>query len=187
MGYYLDIHLLPDPEFSPPVLLNALHAKLHRALVAQQRSDIGVSFPGFDASRPTLGLTLRLHGSSAAVLDSLMAARWLTGMHDHIELGKISPVPASAKAITVLRIQAKSNPAYERERLMRRKGLSEQEALARIPDSAAERLDLPFLTVRSQSTGQQFRLFIRQQAVETAISGQFNCYGLSDTATVADF
>ncbi|HUH57875.1 MAG TPA: type I-F CRISPR-associated endoribonuclease Cas6/Csy4, partial [Pseudomonadales bacterium] len=32
MEYYLDIHLLPDPEFSEQELMNALFAKFHRAM-----------------------------------------------------------------------------------------------------------------------------------------------------------
>ncbi len=35
MNHYLDLHLLPDPEFSAAQLMSALFAKLHRALVAQ--------------------------------------------------------------------------------------------------------------------------------------------------------
>lgn len=34
MDHYLDIRVLPDPEFSAQTLLEALFAKLHRALVA---------------------------------------------------------------------------------------------------------------------------------------------------------
>ena len=34
MDHYLDIRLLPDPEFPAPLLMNALFTKLHRALVS---------------------------------------------------------------------------------------------------------------------------------------------------------
>ena len=42
--HYIDITLLPDPEFSHAHLLGALVAKLHRALVQGQTIDIGVSY-----------------------------------------------------------------------------------------------------------------------------------------------
>jgi len=192
MDYYLDIRLLPDADFAPPVLMNALYAKLHRALVTQQRNDIGVSFPGYDqtskredgkAMALTLGLTLRLHGSAAA-LDGLMARSWLTGFADHTMVGNIQPVPTGASIVRVARRQAKSSPARERERLMRRKGVSAAEALRLIPDSKAKWLDLPFLTLDSLSTGQRFRLFIQQHVAEHAVSGSFNAYGLSASATL---
>lgn len=196
MDYYLDLHLLPDPEFSPPVLLNALFAKLHRALVRQKRNDVGISFPGYESSLParagkragaTLGKILRLHGGEVA-LNSLMADDWLTGMRDHISLSEIRRVPANVGYIQVQRRQAKSNPGRERKRLMRRQGLSEADALQRIPDSSAEHLDLPFVTLTSQSTGRrQFRLFIAQYAATDALAGEFNSYGLSHQATLPQF
>ncbi|MGC0155172.1 type I-F CRISPR-associated endoribonuclease Cas6/Csy4, partial [Chromobacterium vaccinii] len=171
---------------------NALYAKLHRVLAAQQRQDIGVSFPGYDLAPqgdsgkllpPTLGLTLRLHGSAAA-LDSLMARRWLTGFSDHAMTGDIRPAPAGASAIVVRRRQAKSSPARLRNRLMRRQGISAEEARERIPDEKAQRLNLPYLTVDSISTGQRFRLFIEQRSEPTSPDGGFNAYGLSTDATV---
>lgn len=196
MDHYLDIHIQPDPEFSPPLLLNALFSKLHRALVASQRSDIGASFPRYDLApkgardhvlRPTLGLVLRLHGSAAA-LERFMADNWLTGMRDHIALTPIQPVPTTAHFVRVQRKQVKSHPAKERERLMRRKGVSEAEALRLIPDDKAKWLDLPFITLTSQSTGQQqFRLFIAQTAAAAEVRGEFNAYGLSQTATLPMF
>lgn len=195
MDHYLDIRLRPDPEFALPLLLGALYAKLHRVLAAQQRSDIGASFPGYALATktdqgktvpPTLGDTLRLHGSAAA-LDSLMAANWLAGMRDHVTLGHILPVPAAASLVRVRRKQVKSNPAKERSRLVRRKGISEAEALRLIPDDKAKWLDLPYLTLTSQSTGQRFLLFIAQQAATQAASGEFNAYALSQTATLPAF
>lgn len=196
MDHYLDIRLLADPEFSPPILLNALFSKLHRALVSQKRNDVGISFPGYESFSPakggknvraTLGETLRLHGGEVA-LSSLMAGDWITGMRDHICLGEIRRVPASVGYVRVQRKQAKSSPARERKRLMRRQGLSEADALRRIPDSSAEHLDLPFVTLTSQSTGgQQFRLFIAQFAATGPLTGEFNSYGLSHQATLPQF
>ncbi|NLR76969.1 type I-F CRISPR-associated endoribonuclease Cas6/Csy4 [Leeia aquatica] len=195
MNHYLDIRILPDPEFAAPLLFNALYAKLHRTLAEQQRSDIGASFPGYalahrnaegKAQPPSLGTQLRLHGSDAA-LEALMASNWLHGMRDHLALGTIQPVPPGASYLRVQRKQARSSPTRERDRLMRRKGISEAEARQRIPDHRAQRLDLPYLTLNSQSTGQRFCLFITQHAAPQAASGIFNSYGLSPTATLPAF
>lgn len=191
MDHYLDIRLLPDADFNATVLLAALYAKLHRVLSAQQSRDIGVSFPGYTVGSQqdknhtpaSLGATLRLHGS-AAVLDRLMASRWLSGFADHAMTGDIRPVPATARAIRVQRRQAKSNPARERARLIRRQGVGQAEALRRIPDSKARRLQLPFITLDSSSTGQRFLLFIDQHTVAQPVTGEFNSYGLSSNATL---
>ena len=187
MNSYLEIRLLPDPEFSPTTLMNALFSKLHRALVTHGGQNIGVSFPEAGEKNPTLGARLRLHGV-AADLETLMALGWMAGMRDHANVGEIAPVPAQAKHRVVRRVQAKSNPERDRRRLIARKGLSTEEARQAIPDSAAERLRLPYLVVGSKSTEQQFRLFVEHLPVQDmALPGLFSAYGLSPSATVPWF
>lgn len=186
MDHYLDIKLLPDPEFATTLLMNAAYNKLHRGLVKLQCDDIGVSFPGYDASMRILGDRIRLHGSVVR-LSELMEAGWLTGMTDHVQLGKISPIPEHSQPIKVRRVQAKSSVERLRRRQMRRHNLSREEVVARIPDSVEERLTLPYLVLKSKSTEQQFRLFVRQERATTAESGTFNAYGLSGTATLPSF
>lgn len=186
MDHYLDIRLLPDPEFAPPQLMNALFAKLHRILAELDSNDIGISFPATGKGSTGLGNHLRLHGSVTA-LQRLIAQPWLSGMRDHAQVGELSAVPASASHGAVRRVQAKSNPERLRRRQMKRKGWSAEEASAAIPDSAAETLKLPFLTIRSVSTGQTFRLFIDQHPIDQARLGTFNAYGLSPTASLPLF
>ena len=63
--HYIDISLLPDPEFSQVHLLGALVSKLHRALVQLCADNIGVSFPMHvlqPLTKRGLGTVLRLHG-----------------------------------------------------------------------------------------------------------------------------
>ena len=185
MDHYLDIRLRPDPEFPPHQLMDAMFAKLHRTLAEQQRSDIGVSFPGMRAVK--LGSTLRLHGRADS-LNTLCDLPWLGGMREMVERLPTTPVPSEAQHRRVIRIQAKSSPERLRRRLMRRKQLTESEALARIPNSASERLNLPFLELTSRSTSQKFRLFLRNGPTQAnPLPGSFNAYGLSQTATVPWF
>ena len=73
MDHHIDIDVRPDPEFPAHQLMNALYAKLHRALVAENSTRIGVSFPCFSLKTPHLGTRLRLHGDVAA-LSALMAS-----------------------------------------------------------------------------------------------------------------
>lgn len=187
MDHYLEIRLLPDPEFPPTILMSALFGKLHRGLAEHGRGDIGVSFPDVRDGSRTLGLRLRLHGTAAA-LEGLMGLGWTQGMRDHVEQGAILPVPAEARHRVVRRVQAKSSPERLRRRRMARHGLDAAAALQAIPDSAAERLDLPYVALASRSTGQRFRLFIEHGALEAAAApGSFTAYGLGTTATVPWF
>lgn len=187
MDHYVDIDVRPDPEFPAHQLMSALYAKLHRALVARQGAGIGVSFPGFDAQGTYLGTRLRLHGSLAA-LAGLLESDWLTGMRDHVALTPPQPVPPGAQHRVVKRVQVKSSPERLRRRLIRRHGFDEPEARERIPDQLAQLTRLPFVQLRSTSTGQAFMLFIEHSPLQSgAVAGGFNAYGLSQDATIPWF
>lgn len=187
MKHYVDIAVRPDPEFAEAQLMGALYAKLHRALVAQHSTRIGISLPEFDAQGPYLGMRLRLHASQAD-LTALLASDWLTGMRDHVTLTPPAPVPSTAQHRVVRRVQVKSNPERLRRRLIRRQTLDEAQARERIPDESARVTHLPFVQLRSSSTGQNFRLFIEHGPLQpNAASGEFNAYGLSQGATIPWF
>tara|TARA_R110001583_G_scaffold24563_2_gene89810 strand:+ start:69456 stop:70019 length:564 start_codon:yes stop_codon:yes gene_type:complete len=187
MDHYLDIRLLPDPEFPAPLLMSALFAKLHRALVDYGGRDIGVSFPEVVPDKKMLGQRLRLHGNNSS-LDRLMAIGWMQGMRDHVTITSVQPVPAGVQHRVVRRVQAKSSPERLRRRLMARKSIDAETARTAIPDSAAEMLELPYLEMGSRSTGQRFKLFIEHlKPVPTATPGPFGNYGLGTNATVPWF
>ena len=187
MDFYIELQLLPDPEFPANTLMNALFAKLHRGLVSSGEGRVGISFPDVEQKGVGFGARLRLHGT-AADLERLMSANWLQGMRDHLSCSPLSSVPANATYRVVRRVQAKSSPERERRRLIARKGISAQAAVQAIPDSAAEMLRLPHLLLASRSTQQQFRLFVEHLPVQDeAVRGTFSAYGLSPTATVPWF
>jgi CRISPR-associated endonuclease Csy4 len=189
MDHYLEIRLLPDPEFPPAILMNALFAKFHRALVDLESTRIGISFPGMRKEPKSRGLgeCLRIHGARDD-LHKLMDLPWLTGMRDHTLLQGPGPIPDQVSECRVRRVQAKSSAERLRRRLMRRKGLSEEDARRSIPDDRAKRLELPYIALASRSTRQAFRLFIDQQpSASQHREGDFNHYGLSGTATLPWF
>ena len=188
MSHYLDIHLRPDGELATHHILGALYTRLHRSLVKMGSTDIGVSFPGHDDKKPSLGRHLRLHGPEA-YLEKLMQTAWLIGIMDHLQVGAIAPAPSDTHHRQVVRVQTKSSPARLRRRAMRRHGITAEQAELRIPDTAAERLGLPFVVLGSVSTGQpSFPLFIRHGPLMAAkLPGSFNAYGLSKGATIPWF
>ncbi|MBO9677127.1 MAG: type I-F CRISPR-associated endoribonuclease Cas6/Csy4 [Acidovorax sp.] len=186
--HYIDITLLPDPEFSHAHLQGALVAKLHRALVQLRSDNIGISFPQYSLRPRTLGTTLRLHGGEAA-LQCLMDLPWLQGMRDHVQCTpQPTLVPEGAVPCLVQRRQFKTNPDRLRRRRMRRKGETAEQAAAAIPDSAEHTPDLPYVQLHSASTGQSFCLFISQKVVQAAEARKgFNTYGMSLGAVVPLF
>ena len=213
MNHYIDIQLLPDPEFPASVLLNALYAKLHKALVTLGMQSIGVSFPKH--SNKHLGDVLRLHGTESD-LTALQALPWLGAMRDMVQTSPITPVPATAQQRRVHRVQVQSSPERVKRRLVKRlmagKGglandasckpqiaqmlatqtLRPEEAENRIAEAMNAKfspLNDPYIVMQSQSTGgHRFRLFIRHGPIQIqAHPGLFNAYGLSTTATVPWF
>lgn len=188
--HYIDITLLPDPEFSHAHLLGALVAKLHRALVQGHTTDIGVSYPqhiGQPLTKRTLGAVLRLHGTPDT-LQRLIEQDWLKGMRDHTQVSELRPAPADAQHRTVRRRQFKTNVDRLRRRRMQRKGETAEQAAAAIPDGVERRPDRPFVQLRSSSTGQPFCLFVEHGPLQQrAVEGAFNAYGLGQNATVPWF
>lgn len=188
--HYIDISLLPDPEFSQAHLLGALMSKLHRALVQHGAGDIGVSFPqhaNAHRHKRSLGNVLRLHGTDEA-LQTLMEQNWLKGMHDHVQLSPIAVAPQGAPHCLVLRRQFKTSAERLRRRRMQRKGETAEQAAAAIPDSVERSPDLPYAQLRSHSTGQPFCLFIAHgPLLSSTLTGRFNTYGLGPHASVPWF
>ncbi len=185
--HYVDLKVIPDPEISPAHLFGALADHLHMALVQQHRDGIGISFPGYSLNPRTLGNALRLHGSETD-LQQLLAADWLKGMRDHVRVSNIAAAPADAAHRAVQRKQFKTSAERLRRRRMRRKGETEEQAKAAIPESMECRPNLPYLHLHSHSTRQAFCLFIALGPLQSiATPGGFNAYGLGGPTTIPWF
>ena len=183
MDRYIDITLMPDPEFETQQLLNALFSKLHRAMNEVAPGKIGVSFPKVDKR---LGDQLRIHGDQES-LSALMAKPWLQGMRDYCEVADVMPVPGKVAYRTVRRVQAKS-AHNKRMRSIRKGWLTEQEAFERIPETQQKELKLPFIQMKSLSNGNPMRVYIDHGPLsEIPSEGEFNSYGLSAQATIPWF
>ena len=185
MNYYLEIKVLPDPEFKETVLMNALFAKLHRALVNIKSEAIGISFSRLNEK--SLGNILRLHGAEKE-LKHLDETNWLKGLRDYTICSELQPAPNSAKYRIVKRVQAKSNIERLKRRSIKKGWLTKQEADQKYSNNSGQNLDLPYLQLRSSSTSQSFKLFIAYgELLEKPIAGKFNAYGLSNQGTIPWF
>lgn len=188
MDYYIDIRLKTDPDFTVPMLMGALYNKLHRVLVQLKSQQIGVSFPAYSLSPRTTGEHLRLHGKKDA-LNALQQQNWLTGMRDHVTVSDVAPVPSDAVHRLVRRVQPKTNIERLQRRCMQRHDVSAEEAEQRYTQARLKKVNLPYVNLRSQSTGEHFALFIEHGPKDQSPStGKFSSYGLSSSgATVPWF
>ncbi len=187
MDHYQEITLLPDPEFSAPILMNALYSKLHKALCDFGSTNIGVSFP--DAGK-TLGKQMRLHGDAAA-LRKIAAADWIGAMSGYCVQGEITAIPIHVKHRTVSRRQPTMSAAKLR-RLAYRGSITATEfdgyMSKAVQRQGQMRQQLPYVELVSGSTGQRHRRFIEQGPLqEEPTEGGFDQFGLSKVATVPWF
>lgn len=184
MTHYIEIKLLPDQEFSPGLLMNALFAKFHRALVEIGHGQVGVSFP---QAHKALGDTIRLHGG-LDVLQRLMETGWLKGLSDYASATAITAVPDNCRYRVVKRVQAKSSVERMYRRSVKKGWLSPEEAEEKMNTAKEQQLKLPYIQLKSGSSGQAFRLFIQQgKLLDSSVEGKFSAYALSDMATIPWF
>jgi CRISPR-associated endonuclease Csy4 len=183
MDNYIDIMLKPDAELPLNRLLNTVYTKLHKALCDLNSTSIGVSFPN---SQATLGNTLRLHGSDKD-LDDLMRLNWIGGMSVYCSISDILPVPDNSKFRTVSRKQTTMSQS-KLNRLLKRGSITEDEVKNYKAKMFTKGLDNPYLELQSGSNGHRHRRYIEfGELLNEPVSGQFDQFGLSKTATVPWF
>lgn len=155
-----------------------------RELVEAGHGEVGVSFP---QAQKTLGDCIRLHGSQGA-LQRFMEISWLKGLTDYTSVTAITAVPDNCRYRVVKRVQAKSSVERMYRRSIRKGWLTTEEADTKINAGKEQQLKLPFVQLKSHSSGQLFRLFIQQgKLLDTPMKGEFSAYTLSDAATIPWF
>ncbi len=183
MDHYIEITLRPDAEMPLNWLLNAVYTKLHKTLHDLDSTSIGVSFPQY---KVILGNTLRIHGRHEA-LDKLMQQNWLGGMLGYCKLSGITPVPGGVNHRIISRKQSTMTPSKLR-RLIERGSISDEEAKQYRANMFRKGLDNPYIELQSTSNGHRHRRYIEfGQLLDHPISGEYDSFGLSKTATVPWF
>ncbi len=183
MNHFIDIKLLPDPEFPATILMNAIYTKLHKALADLNATTIGVSFPEYKLK---LGNLLRIHGNESD-LNNLQKQDWLGGMKGYCKTDKMASVPDSVKHRTISRKQPTMSESKLR-RLIKRGSVSEAEAKQYRAKMFSKGLDDPYIELQSASNGHRHRRYIEfGELLDDPVDGEFDSFGLSKTATVPWF
>lgn len=184
MEYYIEMQVHDDPDLSTNWIMGLVFSKLHLALATFNCEQIGVSFPDVDK---TLGRRMRLHASEV-MLSHFMATKWMSGLDDYMITSKIQLIPFGCKHRVVSRVQVKSNVDRLYRRSVKKGWCTEEEASKRAGSVAPTKENLPYLHLKSGSTGQSFRLFIKHGSLcDDPVGGTFSSYGLSAIATVPWF
>lgn len=183
MDYFLDVKIIPDDEMRKNVLLNKVYSKLHKALCTLQSRDIGVSFPQY---KVMLGQIIRLHGTEVTLI-ALQSSDWLGSLKSYCVLSPIDAIPNSVAYRVISRKQSTMTEAKLR-RLIKRGSISETEVKGYKAKMFEKGLDNPYLELASTSNGHKHRRYIAfGELLSTPVTGAFDTFGLSKTATIPWF
>lgn len=199
MYYFMEITCLPDEGVPVEFILGKVMDALHLAFVKLQQelgyNPIGISFPEYRYQEErrgkvtsNIGGKIRLFSREDAHLHSLKLTQVLQRLADYVHIRSLSSLDRpTLRFATFQRVQAKSS----RERLLRRHAQRSGQDLAvltqQYQEFTEERLQLPFIHLRSHSNQQAFRIFIRKEPATASESWQFGTYGLSRSVAVPDF
>jgi len=192
MKHYQDITLLPDADIGQHFVWEKVYQQIHLGLVEMQdesgKLPIGIALPGYNADKHQLGNKLRLLAETEAQLVSFNAQQWLSRLSDTVHLTGIREVPSRIQSYACYyRIQPKSNNARLARRKAKRENISVEQALAALEKFPEQRTDAPYVWIKSQSSGERFRLFIGHVEVSESVNRGFNAYGLSRQSSVPVF
>lgn len=192
MNHYQDITLLPDAEISLHFVWEKVYQQIHLGLVEMQDSNgklpIGIALPAYNADKHQLGNRLRLLAETEAQLARFDAPKWLSRLSDYVHLTGIREVPSRIQTYACYyRIQPKSSNARLARRKAKRENSSIEQALAALDKFPEQHVDAPYVWIKSQSSGERFRLFIGRVEVSEFFNQGFNAYGLSRQSSVPVF
>lgn len=192
MKVYTDITLLPNADISHYFLWEKVFQQVHLGLASQLSADdssaIAVAMPEYDADKNHLGSKLRLLAPEESYLEKLDIRQYLSRLADYVHVTGIRPVPdKDFQHCVYRRLQPKSSNERMARRKAKRQGITLEEARKQLAGREEAFTRLPFVNMKSQTTGQRFRLFIDRQLADQPVAGHFSSYGLSHGATVPDF
>lgn len=212
MNYYIEITLLPSPDFSLFKLWSRVFEQLHLGFVENQDDQkdfpIGLSLPEYKMGNKygVLGSKCRLFAADEATLERFNTPQRLSRLSDNVHCSSIRPVPDKVTGYAVYRRErAKTNPERLARRYAKRHGMDLETALTttvelqaptgdtsypttfRYADMAVPSVALPFIRLQSLSGRQTFCLWISKTEATTPVTGSFSAYGLSSVATVPEF
>lgn len=183
MDSYIEITLLPDPEFPAPILMSAVYAKLHKRLFDMRSRHIGVSFPD---AKQHLGDRLRIHGSNQDLMQ-FQSVEWLAGMRGFCSISNVLLISEPHQFINVSRWQPNMSQAKLR-RLIKRGSISTNEQSTYVEKMMRCKYNTPFVELKSTTNGERYRrYFCIGKAQDQKVDGEFDAFGLSQSATVPLF
>lgn len=191
MTHYQEITLIPDPDISPYFIWQKLYTQLHIALADIKNKhgidSIGVSFPDYHyddkkEKSSKLGHKLRVFAPSQADLEKLDLKNWLSRLTDYVHIKSVAEVGNKATGYAVVKRYRFKPAETQAQTLAKKLGISYEDAMVTVKKRKPE-LKVPFINMKSETTGVPYRLSILQKLVDSPLEGTFNTYGLNTMTT----
>lgn len=183
MEYFIEINLQRNKELRPNILLNNVYTNLHQRLYDMNCKTVGVSFPNF---RVILGNKLRIHGNLND-LNEIQSVDWLGNIKQYCVVSGIEPIPENVQYRTMSRIQSTMSQSKLR-RLIKRGTILEEDVKKYKVQMLQKGLGNPYVELVSASNGKLHRRYFQFGELQHKnVSGEFDFFGLSKTATVPWF
>ncbi len=191
MKYYQEITLLPGTELTESFLMGKVFMQIHIAIAECKREHpdfwFGISFPKYTPKG--LGGKIRVFSASLENMESLRLPVFLQRLCDYVHIIRPRLVP-EAKVSGYARYkryrQQDCNDNLAR-RYAKRHGVTFEEAIGKYAARQEEDCKLPYILMRSLSTGQKFSLFIEKKDSEDTEECIFDSYGLSKKSALPVF
>lgn len=158
MKYYQEITLIPDAEIPPDFLWTKVYAQIHLAFADRENIDhkqiYGVSFPEY--ADESMGEKARVFAPEEADLKKLDLKKALRRLSDYVHITSIREVPESKVKgyVKFARYQPDSSIARKARRYAKRHPEVTEKAAFKMLKQREEKYDLPFIQLKSLSTGQ---------------------------------
>lgn len=185
LTHYIELQAVPQQEITLSAQLAHALQQIHRLLPAQG-GQIGIGFPRYQRT-VGLGGIVRLFGDENRL--NYLQPQLGEMLSDYFIVSATQTIPAANQAVRYQRIQHKGASAIRRaeKRLTAQNNWTAEIAQKmQAKQQAVKRY--PHVFLKSYTTGQnRFLLEIKEIACPQHQQGEFNSYGLSQTATVPHF
>jgi len=187
MNYYREITLIDQTEVSIYFLWSKVFTQLHLCFVAHkdEKNTIpyGISFP-VKENIFQLGNKLRILAHTEQELCDLNLEKYFELLEDYIHIKKTRHIPDDVTYVTFERfIPQKSLEERVIHQAMRR-NISIDESQAHFHGYKSEKINMPYIMLKSLSSHSKFRLFIKMKKNTNILHGRFGTYGLSRNIAV---
>jgi CRISPR-associated endonuclease Csy4 len=189
--YYIEVTFRPTSDISLSFLWKKVFSRIHFGFVAMQNENgtvpLGIAFPEYSDVPPTLGSKFRIIAEDPDFLEAFNVKKCLSIFHDYVHISGSRSVPDRTEYVTYRRFQPQGNAQRIARRKAKRECISVNEALEKLKGFEDQKVSLPYIQLKSVSSGNDFSLFIKKEEADSSSEFLFNTYGLSKGGTVPEF